>query len=116
MSLLFARPGEVERPRVRITSVPYALKASDAETLGGLPRLGLPAGARRGGRASAARPTPRPRRRGGGHGRAAVAADLVLPGTTNFLAKYVNGAAGTVGNSGVFETRRGGGAGHDDAV
>ena len=37
MSLQFARAGEVERPRVRITSVPYALKASDAETLGGRP-------------------------------------------------------------------------------
>ena len=37
MSLEFARPGEVERPRVRLTSVPYALKAEDAETLGGRP-------------------------------------------------------------------------------
>ena len=33
-----------------------------------------------------------------------VTADLVLPGTTNVLAKYVNGAAGTLGNSAVFET------------
>jgi len=30
-------PGEVEQPRVLLTSVPYALKAADAETLGGLP-------------------------------------------------------------------------------
>ena len=37
MSLDFARPAEVERPRVRIASVPYALKAQDAETLGGRP-------------------------------------------------------------------------------
>src|SRR5436190_215473 len=37
MSLLFERAGEREQPRVRIASVPYALKASDAETLGGLP-------------------------------------------------------------------------------
>src|ERR1041384_1242065 len=29
------RPGEVEQPRVLLVSVPYALKASDAETLGG---------------------------------------------------------------------------------
>jgi len=29
--------GEVEQPRVLLTSVPYALKAADAETLGGLP-------------------------------------------------------------------------------
>jgi hypothetical protein len=32
-----AMPGEVERPRVVLVSVPYALKAADAETLGGLP-------------------------------------------------------------------------------
>src|SRR5580692_13067993 len=33
----FNRPGEVEQPRVLLVSVPYALKASDAETLGGKP-------------------------------------------------------------------------------
>jgi trimeric autotransporter adhesin len=33
----FNRPGEVEQPRVLLASVPYALKAADAETLGGLP-------------------------------------------------------------------------------
>ena len=32
-----ALSGETERPRVLMVSVPYALKASDAETLGGLP-------------------------------------------------------------------------------
>jgi len=30
-------PGEQEQPRVFLTSVPYALKAADADTLGGLP-------------------------------------------------------------------------------
>ena len=30
-------PGEVEQPRVLLVSVPYALKAADADTLGGLP-------------------------------------------------------------------------------
>jgi hypothetical protein len=33
----FNRPGETEQPRVLLVSVPYALKASDAETLGGRP-------------------------------------------------------------------------------
>ena len=95
MSLLFERAGEVEQPRVRITSVPYALKASDAETLGGLPASAY----------ALASATP-----GGGEPRsadtmmvtAASSADLVLPGTTNFLAKYVNGGT-DVGNSAVFE-------------
>jgi len=31
------RPGESEQPRVQLLSVPYALRASDSETLGGLP-------------------------------------------------------------------------------
>jgi len=30
-------PGEVEQPRVLLVSVPYALKAADAESLGGIP-------------------------------------------------------------------------------
>src|SRR5712691_3728695 len=30
-------PGEVEQPRVLLVSVPYALKAADADTLGGMP-------------------------------------------------------------------------------
>ena len=33
----FNRPGEAEQPRVLLVSVPYALKAADAETLGGSP-------------------------------------------------------------------------------
>ena len=37
MSMEFVRPGEVERPRVQLTSAPYALKAQDAESLGGRP-------------------------------------------------------------------------------
>ena len=31
------RPGQTEQPRVLLLSVPYALKAGDAETVGGLP-------------------------------------------------------------------------------
>ena len=37
LGIRFARPGEVEQARVPLTSVPYALRASDADTLGGLP-------------------------------------------------------------------------------
>ena len=67
MSLQFARAGEVERPRVRITSVPYALKASDAETLGGRPAsaylLAPTAGDEARRAAGAGTRTPRRRRR-----------------------------------------------------
>ena len=37
LGIQFSRAGEVEQPRVRLASVPYALKAVDAETLGGRP-------------------------------------------------------------------------------
>jgi hypothetical protein len=37
LGVLFNRPGETEQPRIQLVSVPYALKASDAETLGGKP-------------------------------------------------------------------------------
>jgi hypothetical protein len=38
LGVLFNRTGEVEQPRVLLlASVPYALKASDADTLGGIP-------------------------------------------------------------------------------
>jgi hypothetical protein len=37
LGIQFNRPGEMEQPRIQLVSVPYALKASDAETLGGRP-------------------------------------------------------------------------------
>ena len=37
LGVQFNRPGEAEQPRVLLVSVPYALKAADAETLGGKP-------------------------------------------------------------------------------
>jgi hypothetical protein len=37
LGVQFSRPGETEQPRIRMTSVPYALKASDSDSLGGLP-------------------------------------------------------------------------------
>jgi len=86
LGTVFERPGEVEGPRVRIASVPYAFKAQDAETLGGRPASDFvltpiakdherhTAGAAKGDTSSPA------------------TANVVLPGTTNFLAKYVNSA------------------------
>ncbi len=37
LGIRFIRPGEREQPRVLLASVPYALKAADADTLGGKP-------------------------------------------------------------------------------
>ena len=102
MSLLFERAGEREQPRVRIASVPYALKASDAETLGGLPASAYL-------RAPTAASADGVNRETSTMTSTAVTAAeapslaAVLPGTTNYLAKYVNGGA-DVGNSAVYET------------
>ena len=82
LGIRVARPGEEEQPRVPMTSVPYALKASDADTLGGLPPtafLRAPSKTGRDGAAGAA---------------SAPAGDLDRPavntGTANFLGKFTN--------------------------
>jgi Chaperone of endosialidase len=78
--------GEVEGPRVRITSVPYALHAADAATLGGQP-------------ASAYLLNPAAKRDATGSASATAAAGetivnplSVFPGSTGALAKYLNNA------------------------
>ena len=99
LGTMFERPGELEGPRVRIASVPYAFKAQDAETLGGRPASDFvltpiakdherrTAGAANGDTSSLATP------------------NVVLPGTTNFLAKYVNSA--DLGSSAVYASGSG---------
>ena len=96
LGTVFERAGEVEGPRVRITSVPYAIRSADADTLGGRPASAYLLAPGAGGTTDA----PAAANEAGG-----VTADVVLPGTPNFLAKYVNGA--DVGNSGVFEAADG---------
>jgi hypothetical protein len=85
----FERPGEGEQTRVALASVPYALKASDADTLGGRPSSAylLAEGQMIGNGTSASASTATP--------------NLVQPGTVNSLAKYVTTA--DVGTSGAFE-------------
>ena len=88
LGMAWVRPGEVEGARTPLTSVPYALRAADAATLGGKPAS-----------AYVLAPT-------GGEGtitaQAGIATEVVLPGTTNFLAKYVDGD--NVSNSAVYES------------
>jgi len=100
MSLAFARPGEVERPRVQLTSVPYALKAEDAETLGGRPAsdfLLAPTQSDKARHATSASAGDS----SAATAQSAVTANLIQPGATNFMAKYVNST--DVGKSAVFE-------------
>ncbi|MCC6991174.1 MAG: tail fiber domain-containing protein [Acidobacteria bacterium] len=82
LGVRFARGGD--EPRVPLTSVPYALRASDADTLGGLPpsaflRADLPEGGTAatsadGASTSTGRTTP----------------PLVNTGTANFIGKFVD--------------------------
>jgi hypothetical protein len=93
LGTLFERTGEVEGPRVRITSVPYALRASDADSLGGRPASDYAlAGASQGRAAGTATSQDSP----------VISPQVVLSGTTNYLAKYVNSS--DVGDSAVYET------------
>jgi Chaperone of endosialidase len=82
------RPGESDQPRVRLASVPYALRASDADTLGGKPAtayvLAPPSDA-------AGKPVAP----------SSSSSDVVLGGTPNLLAKYVNTT--DIGTSAVYE-------------
>jgi len=77
LGIVFARAGEVEASRVRLTSVPYALRAAEADTLGGHPAsdyLLASEGTR------AARDTA-----------VASRSDVAgATGTANFVAKYVD--------------------------
>jgi hypothetical protein len=87
------QPGQAEQPRVLLMSVPYALKALDAETIGGKP-------------ASAFMMAP-----ASASGAPASSSSIgVLPpltgtGTPNHITKWIT--ATKIGNSGVFETAAG---------
>ena len=88
------RSGEAEQPRVQLASVPYALKAGDAATLGGRPASDYALTTADGGRDV----------RGVSTQDATIAApQAVLAGSPNFVAKYVNGtdvAPSTIYDSG----------------
>ena len=97
------RQREVEGARVQLTSVPYALRAADADTLGGRPASAYLL-APDAGDAAKATNTGATTKKSNASGASAGASttNAVLPGTDSFLAKYVNGGA-DIGSSGVFE-------------
>ncbi len=99
----FAGPAETERPRTRLTSVPYALRASDADTLGGRPASAYVLAPPSGGSSTRTSTTTGAATTASSTTTAAStsSADVVLAGTPNYLAKYVNSA--DVGPSALFE-------------
>jgi len=90
LGVQFAGPGETERARTRLTSVPYALRAADAETLGGQPASAYVLAPKAASDAAT------------GTTKAATTANDIQAGTPNVLAKYIDSV--TVGNSAVVET------------
>jgi hypothetical protein len=83
--------GEEEQPRVLLLSVPYALKALDAETLGGKPASAFVAASTSG---SARAKVD-----------SATAAGLSGGGKTNFIARWLSSTR--LGNSNIFEATAG---------
>jgi hypothetical protein len=82
LGIRFARPGEGEQPRVPMTSVPYALRASDADTLGGLPPTAFLRAPEASGAAASADTTTTAAAR--------TTPPLVNTGTANFIGKFVD--------------------------
>jgi hypothetical protein len=100
-------PGSEALPRVLLVSVPYALKAADAETLGGMPAsafqltqpqtpLGTAGSATSG--AGASVPAPKGTASKQATIKRSAAAPAASVGTTNVVAKWLDNA-GTLGNS-----------------
>jgi hypothetical protein len=96
------RPGENDPPRVRLTSVPYALRASDADTLGGKPasayQLAEPGARERAG----ATKTAAGATSAGASGQSSAASALPLSaGTVNYVGKFVSST--DLGNSAIYD-------------
>jgi hypothetical protein len=96
-------PGEVEQPRVLLVTVPYAMKAADAENLGGRPAsayvlapVGTPTGSG-GAVAGSTGPATRP----GSSPKTIKPAAII--GTTSFIPVFTDNA-GSLGNSVLFQS------------
>ena len=89
LGTVFEHAGEVEGPRVRLTSVPYAMRAAEADTLGGHPASDYVLTASASGGNTTASASSR--------------TDVAGPaGTVNFLPKYIDGI--NLGDSAVYES------------
>ncbi|MCU1310410.1 MAG: hypothetical protein JWO20_1535, partial [Candidatus Angelobacter sp.] len=95
-------PGEPEQPRVLLVSVPYAMKAGDAQTLGGLPPtaflLAQPATVKTGGSNSSQRAF----REASSPTLGSPTGVMTTGGTANMLSKFSD--ASTIVDSTIFES------------
>jgi hypothetical protein len=103
LQVKFYEPGEVDLPRVLLVSVPYALKAGDADTLGGKPASAyLLAGLYTSAQPSeAAQPAPSATAVAAKTG-AAVMPAFTSTGTTNYVPEFTD-TFGDIGNSVMYQ-------------
>jgi len=95
-------PGEEEQPRVLLVSVPYALKAADAETLGGKPPSAFLLAEKTEGREAAeAKPEAGKEAVKESPPREGVVGPINGEGTTNMVAKFTG--ANAIGNGSIFD-------------
>src|ERR1039457_827663 len=102
LGVQFQRPGEVEQPRVLLTSVPYALKAVDADTLGGRPASAylLSPAAEAPGAAASAGAAPAPATAGGVKPKVSTQ-QVGGSGSANYIPVFTDAA--DVGNSVMYQ-------------
>jgi len=96
-------PGEVEQARVLLVSVPYALKASDADTVGGMPASAFvlaPTGSSAGAEASAPGSTKSKAAGSGAH------PQFTSSGTANYIPIFTDNS-GDLGNSNIYQSAPG---------
>ena len=98
-------PGEVEQPRVLLVSVPYALKAADADTVGGMPASAFVLAAPTGvsfGTATQTSGNPKTAAKTTTSGKTAVAPAIGGGGTPNVVTKF-DGTGTNVINSSISD-------------
>ena len=98
-------PGEEEQPRVLLVSVPYALKASDADTVGGMPASAFvlaPAASASGAESAGGKKSA--------GAKSSVKPELTSSGTANYIPVFTD-SSGDIGNSIMFQTATGIGIG-----
>jgi hypothetical protein len=91
--------GQAEQPRVFLVSVPYAMKAGDATTLGGLPLSAFALAAPSNGSSSTASPTSATPAKSN----SAIRPDVSGTGATGFIPVWTNSTGG-LGNSAIFQS------------
>ena len=102
LGIQFNRAGEVEQPRVLLGSVPYALRAADAETLGGHPARDylLSPGA-----TAATSDAPSADATGATAAKSGKIGTRVTSGTAGYIAQFVNST--DLGNSALYQNPSG---------